>query len=316
MKKRVEKLIIIGSGPAGLTAAIYAARGGLSPVVISGRTPGGQPTLTTDVDDYPGFPEGAQGPALMVKFRAQAEKFGTQFINEDAIKINLKKRPFIVETESQTLSSESIIIATGASAKWLGLPSEKKFIGKGVSCCAVCDGPFFKNKKVAVIGGGDAAMREAQHLAKFAESVTVIHRRDTLKAQESLQKVVKSKENVHFLWNTVVEEILGAEKVSAIKVKNLESAETRQLKVEGVFMAIGHQPNTEFLQGQLKLDEKGHITVKNQTQTSVTGIFAAGDVVDFHYRQIITSASSGCQAAMDAEEYLVHNEKKIKGSSI
>ncbi len=307
---KVEKLIIIGSGPAGLTAAIYAARGALNPLVISGREAGGQLILTTDVDDYPGFENGIQGPELMDKFRKQAERFEVRFINEDVVSVNLEKRPFEIKTESLTLNSNSLILATGASAMWLNLESEQRLRGKGVSACAVCDGFFFKGKNVAVVGGGDTAMREAQFLSKLCKTVTVIHRRDQLRAQSALVKLVKTKPNVKFVFNCVIDEVLGQEKVTGVKLKNTQNGEISQLQVDGVFIAIGHKPNTDFLKGQLELDEKGYVVVHDETggadgtKTSVGGVFAAGDVADYHYRQAVTAAGAGCKATFDAEEYL------------
>lgn len=298
-----EKLVIIGSGPAGLTAAIYASRGSLNPVVISGREAGGQLMLTTDVDDFPGFPEGIQGPDLMINMRKQAERFETRFIDEDVVSVDLKKRPFKVKTETNELLAEALIIATGASAMWLGLSSEQRLIGKGVSSCAVCDGYFFKDKDVIVVGGGDTAMREAQHLSKLCKSVTVVHRRDSLRAQDALQKLVKSKPNIKFIWNTEVVEILGEDKVNGVKLKDSSSGKVTEMPIDGVFVAIGHKPNVEFLNGQVELD-KGYIKVTNGTHASVDGVFVAGDVADYHYRQAVTAAGAGCMAAMDAEEYL------------
>lgn len=325
---KTEKLIIIGSGPAGLTAAIYAARGNLNPLVISGREAGGQLILTTDVDDFPGFPAGIQGPDLMDKMRKQAERFNTRFVNEDVTSVDFKNRPFAIQTESHTLIAQSVIVATGASAMWLGLPSEQRLIGKGVSSCAVCDGFFFKDKNVVVVGGGDTAMREVNYLSKLCKQVTVIHRRDQLRAQAALQELVKSKNNVDFIWNTVVEEILGQDpsthstdaqgrtelhrsatssgqdKVTGVKLKNTQKGEISQLQVDGVFIAIGHKPNTDFLNGQLDLDEKGYVVVENETHTQIDGVFVAGDVADYHYRQAVTAAGMGCKATFDAEEYL------------
>lgn len=303
-KSQVEKLVIIGSGPAGLTAAIYAARGNLNPLVVSGREAGGQLMLTTDVDDFPGFETGIQGPQLMAKMRKQAERFGTRFINEDVTSVDLKTKPLVIQSESKMLATDSLIIATGASAMWLGLPSEQKLIGKGVSSCAVCDGFFFKDKNVVVVGGGDTAMREAAYLSKLCKKVTVVHRRNSLKAQVALQELVKSKNNVEFIWNTTVEEILGQDKVTGVKLKNTQNRQISQLEVDGVFVAIGHKPNTDFLKGQIELDQKGYIVLKNETHTSVNGVFVAGDVSDYHYRQAVTAAGAGCKAAFDAEEYL------------
>lgn len=303
---KVEKLVIIGSGPAGLTAAIYAARGNLNPVVIAGRQAGGQLTLTTDVDDFPGFEETIQGPDLMAKMRKQAERFGTRFINEDVVKIVLSNRPFEVQTESQTLKTQTVIIATGASAMWLGLESEQRLIGKGVSACAVCDGLFFKDKDVIVVGGGDTAMRETQHLSKVCRSVTVVHRRAELRAQDALVSLVKSKPNVKFLMNSEIVELLGQDKVEGVRIKNTQSGKISQLKKDGVFVAIGHKPNTDFLKGQIELDAKGYLPVHDETHTSIEGLFAAGDVSDYRYRQAVTAAGAGSKAALDVEEYLEH----------
>ncbi len=303
-ESKVEKLIIIGSGPAGLTAAIYAARGGQSPLVISGREAGGQLVLTTDVDDFPGFPEGLQGPELMDKMRKQAERFATRFIDEDVVSVNLSQKPFIVKTENSELRTLSLIVATGASAKWLGLPSERKLRGRGISACAVCDGLFFKDKAVMVIGGGDTAMREAQHLSKVASSVTIIHRRSEFRAQSALLELLKSKPNVKFLMNCEVIEFLGESKLEGLKIKNTQTMEISHRDIDGVFIAIGHNPNVGFLNGQLNLDELGYVKVTDQTKSSVEGVFIAGDVSDHRYRQGVTAAGAGCMAALDVEEYL------------
>ena len=303
-KPLVEKLIIIGSGPAGLTAAIYSARAAVNPLGISGREAGGQLMLTTDVDDFPGFEEGIQGPDLMAKMRKQAERFNTRFINEDVVSVNLQKKPFEIQSESRKLTTDSLIIATGASAMWLNLPSEQRLRGKGVSACAVCDGFFFKDKVVAVVGGGDTAMREANYLSKLCKQVTVMHRRGELRAQKALQDLAKSKKNINFIWNSEVDELLGQDKVTGVKIKNTQTGKISQLQIDGVFIAIGHSPNTDFLKGQLDLDEKGYIVVKDETKTSVNGVFVAGDVSDWHYRQAVTAAGMGCKASFDAEEYL------------
>lgn len=303
-------MVIVGSGPAGLTAAVYAARGSLNPVVIAGREAGGQLMLTTDVDDFPGFAEGIQGPDLMDKMRKQAERFETRFIDEDVVSVDLSQKPFVIKSESRTLKSDSLIIATGASAMWLGLPSEQRLIGKGVSSCAVCDGFFFKGKNVVVVGGGDSAMREANYLSKLCKKVTVVHRRDQLRAQPALQELVKSKKNVEFIWNSVVDEILGQSKVEGVKLKNTQDGKIRKLQVDGVFIAVGHRPNTDFLKGQVDLDEKGYVVVKNETHTGIDGVFVAGDVADYHYRQAVTAAGAGCKAAFDAEEYLENIKAK------
>lgn len=309
----MEKLVIIGSGPAGLTAAIYAARGNLHPLVIAGREAGGQLMLTTDVDDYPGFDEGIQGPDLMARMRKQAERFSTRFIAEDVISVDFSQKPFTIKTETQTLSTQSVILATGASAIWLNLKSEQKLRGKGVSACAVCDGFFFKGKNVAVVGGGDTAMREANFLSRLCKKVTVIHRREKLRAQAALQQLVKSKQNINFIWNSEVIEVLGQDslsssgqdKVTGVKLKNTQNGQISQLQLDGLFIAIGHQPNTSFLKGQIELDEKGYVRVTtDETKTSVKGVFSAGDISDFKYRQAVTAAGAGCKASFDAEEYL------------
>ncbi|MBI2314997.1 thioredoxin-disulfide reductase [Candidatus Daviesbacteria bacterium] len=301
---KVKKLIIIGSGPAGLTAAIYASRGSLSPLVIAGREAGGQLMLTTDVDDFPGFPEGIQGPELMQRIRKQAERFNTRFVSEDVISVDLKKRPFEIKTETHILFSEALIIATGASARWLGLESETKLRGKGVSACAVCDGFFFRGKVVAVVGGGDTAMREVSYLSKLCKKVIVIHRKDKLRAQSALQELVKSKSNVEFIWNSTVEEVLGQEKITGVKLKNTQTGKISQILLDGLFVAIGHKPNTDFLKGQLELDAEDYIKVSDETKTKIPGVFAAGDVADQRYRQAVSAAGAGCKAAFDAEEYL------------
>lgn len=301
---QTEKLIIIGSGPAGLTAAIYAARGALNPLVIAGREAGGQLILTTDVDDFPGFPEGIQGPDLMMNMRKQAERFNVKFINEDVISVDLKVKPFEIKTENSELRTHALIIATGASAMWLGLDSEQKFRGIGVSACAVCDGFFFKDKDVIVIGGGDTAMREAQHLSKVCKKVILVHRRGEFRAQAALQNLLKSKTNVEFKFNTTLEEVLGDDKVTGVKLKNVESGEVEDLPIDGVFIAIGHKPNTDFLKGQIDLDEKGYIIARDEVFTSIEGVFASGDVSDFKYRQAVTAAGSGTKATFEAEHYL------------
>jgi thioredoxin reductase (NADPH) len=305
---KIEKLIIIGSGPAGLTAAIYAARGNLNPVVVAGRGAGGQLMLTTDVDDFPGFPEGIQGPELMGKMRAQAERFNTKFINEDVLEVDFSKKPFVIKTETETLQSQAVIVATGASAMWLGLESEQKLIGKGVSACAVCDGFFFRDKKIFVVGGGDAAMREAQHLSKYGKTVTIIHRRKDLRAQPALQELVESKPNIDFIFDSVVEEVLGEEKVTGLKIKNVLTNEIMEVEADGLFIAIGHKPNTGFLEGQIELDDHGYISVHEETKTSVKGVFFAGDVADKKYKQAVTAAGMGTKAALDVEEYLEHHQ--------
>lgn len=300
----VEKLIIVGSGPAGLTAAIYAARGNLKPLVIAGREAGGQLTLTTDVDDFPGFEMGIQGPELMAKMRKQAERFKTRFVSEDVVSVDLTVKPFKIRTETRNLSTKTLIIATGASAMWLNLPSEQKLRGKGVSACAVCDGFFFKGKTVVVVGGGDTAMREVNYLSKLCQKVIVIHRRDALRAQPALQELVKVKQNVEFVWNSGVIEVLGQEKVTGVKIKNTQTGKISELPLDGLFIAIGHKPNTDFLKGQLELDKKGYVVVENETHTKIPGVYVAGDVADYKYRQAVTAAGAGCKAAFDVEDYL------------
>ncbi|HCE31363.1 thioredoxin-disulfide reductase [Candidatus Daviesbacteria bacterium RIFCSPHIGHO2_01_FULL_40_24] len=314
--KKIEKLIIIGSGPAGLTAAIYAARGNLNPLVIAGREAGGQLMWTTDVDDYPGFENGVLGPDLMAKMRKQAERFDTRFINEDVISVDLKKKPFVVQSESRQLTTESLIIATGASAMWLGLESEQRLRGRGVSACAVCDGFFFKDKKVIVVGGGDTAMREVNYLSRMCKQVSVVHRRDKLRAQPALQELVKSKKNVDFILNSQLEEVLGQEKVTGVKIKNTQTGKISQLEVDGVFIAIGHKPNTGFLKGELELDEKGYVLVEDEVYTKIPGVYVAGDLADHRYRQAVTAAGAGCKAALNVEEYLQKLELPSEGNGI
>ena len=304
MKEKIYDTTVIGSGPAGLTAAIYASRGKLATLVILGSQMGGQLMLTTDVEDFPGFPEIVQGPELILRMKSQAERLGAEFTNGDVTNVDVSKKPFKVSVGSQGFLTKTIIIATGASAKWLGLPSEQRLIGKGVSSCAVCDGPFFRGKKIAVVGGGDAAMKEALFLAKFASEVQVVHRRDSLRAFPVLQERAFNTKNIKFVWNSTVEEVLGKEKVEGIKLKDVTSGKTNSLQLNGVFVAIGHKPNTEFLKGKVDLDKKGYISLKGKSKTSVEGVFAAGDVHDWHYQQAVTAAAAGCMAAMDAEEYL------------
>ncbi len=300
----IEKLVIIGSGPAGLTAAIYAARGDLKPLVISGRAAGGQLMLTTDVDDFPGFPDGIQGPELMTNMRKQAERFETRFIEEDVVSVDFKSTPFVIKTETQELKTESVIVATGASAMWLGLPSEERLRGRGISACAVCDGFFFKGKNLMVVGGGDTAMREAQHLSKVAAKVTVVHRRDEFRAQAALQELLKSKPNVEFMMNSRITEFLGEDKLNGVKIEDTVTKEIKEVPIDGVFVAIGHKPNTDFLKGQLDLDEQGYIVVKDEVFSSVEGVFIAGDVSDHRYRQAVTAAGAGTKACFEVESYI------------
>lgn len=307
-------VIILGSGPAGWTAAVYAARANLKPLVITGMTPGGQLSLTTDVDNWPGGEEGLQGPSLMERMQQHAERFNTQVIHDNIIAANLKQRPFLLQGENTQYSCNALIIATGASAKYLGLPSEHAFKGKGVSACATCDGFFYRNQQVVVVGGGNTAVEEALYLSNLAAKVTLIHRRDKLRAEKMLVDHLLHKQastgKIDFAWDSVVEEVLGsAQGVTGVRIKNVQTGATRILTVTGVFIAIGHQPNTGIFADQLEMDANGYLrvnsgTAANATATSIPGVFAAGDVADPSYRQAITAAGSGCMAALDADKYL------------
>lgn len=311
-----HRLIILGSGPAGWTAAVYAARANLKPVVIMGMEPGGQLTTTTDVDNWPGDVEGLQGPELMDRMKRHAERFNTETILDQIQSVDFSKRPFVLQGGETTYTCDALIIATGASAQYLGLPSEKKFMGKGVSACATCDGFFYRNQKVVVVGGGNTAVEEALYLSNIASHVTVIHRRDKFRAEKILSEklINKTNQNVTIEWNHVTDEILGDETgVTGIRVKNVETNETKVIDVTGVFIAIGHKPNTDIFKGQIGM-ENGYILIKdglkgNATATNVPGVFAAGDVADPIYRQAVTSAGSGCMAALDADKYLDSVEK-------
>ena len=306
-----HRLIILGSGPAGLTAAIYAARAILNPVVISGREAGGQLMITTDVENYPGFPEGIKGPEMMELLKEQALRFGTKFFSGDVIEVDLRQRPFNLNLENKdTLTCDSLIISSGASARWLGLDSEKEFSGKGVSACATCDGFFFRDQDVGVVGGGDTALEEALYLANMCKSVTLIHRRDELRGSKIMQKRAIDHEKISIFWDTVVEEVVGNHKdgMTSLKVKNVKTDEVSEHPFTGLFIAIGHTPNTSLFKDQLELDENGYIQVTpGTTFTSVEGVFASGDVQDHFYRQAVTAAGTGCMAAIDAERWLAEH---------
>jgi len=301
-----EKVIILGSGPAGYTAAIYAARATLKPLLLEGMQPGGQLTITTEVENYPGFKDGVMGPALMEEMKAQAERFGTRIVAAEATRVDLSRRPFTVATEDAEYTCDALIIATGATAKWMGIPTERQYQGRGVSACATCDGFFFKSVEVGVVGGGDTAVEEATFLTKFATRVHIIHRRGELRASKIMQQRAKENPKISFVWNAVVDEVLGDGKaMTGVRLRSTVDGATRELPLKGLFMGIGHEPTTTLFKGQLDMNEVGYLAVKSPSAaTSVPGVFACGDVADPNYRQAISAAGTGCVAAMDAERFL------------
>ena len=308
-KRRSVRVAIVGSGPAGLTAALYAARAELKPLVISGVPAGGQLLTTTDVENYPGFPDGIQGPELVDRMRRQAARFGAEFVDDNLVRVDLARRPFVLETGTNgTVLADSVIVATGANARWLELPSEHRLRGHGVSACATCDGFFFKGKELAVVGGGDTAMEEALFLTNFATHVTIVHRRDKFRASPIMLERARRHPKISFLLDSTVAEVVGRETVEGLRVKNVHTGAVTELKVGGLFVAIGHTPATEVFRGALELDGEGYVRVRHETQTSVEGVFAAGDVHDRRYRQAVSAAGSGCMAAIDAERWLAEHE--------
>jgi len=306
---RSVRVAILGSGPAGLTAALYAARAELKPLVLAGVPAGGQLLVTTDVENFPGFPEGIQGPELVDRMRRQAQRFGAEFVDDNVVQVDFTHRPFTLRTgTSGTVEAEAVIVATGANARWLDLPSESRLKGHGVSACATCDGFFFKGKALAVVGGGDTAMEEAMFLTNFATHVTIVHRRDQFRASPIMLERARAHPKVSFLLNTVVEEVLGHDTVEGLRVKNTRTGAVSELRVGGLFVAIGHDPATGVLRGALELDAEGYVKLHDETRTSVEGVFAAGDIHDRRYRQAVTAAGAGCRAAIDVERWLAEQE--------
>ena len=306
------EVIIIGSGPAGYTAGVYTSRAKLNTLLISGSLPGGQLMTTSEVENYPGFPNGIFGPELMMNMRQQAERFGAKLLDDEVVEVDFKRRPFGIKTHGQEFRSESVVICTGASPRKLGLRAEQEFAGKGISYCATCDGPFFKGEDIAVVGGGDTAIEEATFLTKFGKSVKIIHRKDFLRASKILQEKAFENPKIDFVWDHVVSDISGNKKIANISIRNLRTGEERKVPVGGLFVAIGHEPNTSIFKGQLELDDKGYIVLTKNTRTSVDGVFAAGDVHDYRYRQAITAGGFGCMAALDVEKWLV----EIRGTGL
>jgi thioredoxin reductase (NADPH) len=305
MADDVRNMIVIGSGPAGYTAALYAARANLEPLVLKGLDAGGQLMLTTDVENYPGFADGIMGPELMDQMEKQAARFGAEILAVHVTEVDLSERPFTVKAGDQAWKARTVVVATGATARWLDVPGEAKLRGRGVSACATCDGFFFRERELVVVGGGDSAMEEATFLTKFASRVTIVHRRDEFRASAIMQERALSNPKIEVIWNTVVDEVLGDDAVTGVTLRNVETDEVAELRTDGVFMAIGHDPNTSLFRGQLELDDEGYVKVDEpRTSTNVEGVFAAGDVTDRVYRQAVTAAGQGCKAAIDAERFL------------
>jgi thioredoxin reductase (NADPH) len=305
---RIHDVVILGSGPAGFTAAIYAARANLKPLLLSGSQPGGQLTITTEVENYPGFPEGIQGPELMLRMREQAARFGTEIVDVAVESVDFSSRPFVLRADEREFQARTVVIATGASARLLGIPSEQTFFGAGVSACATCDGFFFRDRRVMVVGGGDTALEEANYLARFCSEVILVHRRDQLRGSKIMQERARKNPKLAFRWDTVIEQVLGTEdprKVTGVRLRDTKTGAIREEAIDGIFVAIGHRPNTAFLQGALPLDDKGYVVVEPGTpRTAVPGVFAAGDVADPVYRQAVSAAGTGCAAAIEAERWL------------
>ncbi len=305
MEAEHRRVLIIGSGPAGYTAAIYCARAELEPLVLAGLNFGGQLMITTDVENYPGYPDGVSGPVMMEELQKQAERFGTEILFEDAMRVDFSNRPFKVETDNTKYTADTVIVATGASARWLGIESEKRLVNMGVSACATCDGALFRNKPMAVVGGGDTAMEEALFLTRFATKVTIIHRRGELRASKIMQQRVLTNEKIEMAWHSEVDEVLGDEFVTAVRLKDVRDGSTREVEIEALFIAIGHQPNTSLFRGVLALETTDYLKVDPGTaRTSIEGVFACGDVADSVYRQAVTAAGTGCMAAIDAERWM------------